>query len=106
MSSDERKAVRQQEEKLRYTEEYANLCMKETQIISSSKEKDTLFLMDRATALTEKNLTLLRGQPKSIKDPTILQSVINHLNQIHDGFIGTIEHLLSKSNKNFGTNNS
>ena len=106
MSSDERKAVRQQEEKLRYTEEYANLCMKETQIISSSKEKDTVFLMDRATALTEKKLDFITRATKSIKDPAMLQTVINHLNQIHDGFMATIEHLLSKSNRNFGTNNA
>lgn len=106
MSSEERKVVRQQEEKLRYTEEYAYLCMKETQIISSSKEKDTVFLMDRATALTEKKMDFITRATKNIKDPTMLQTVINHLNQIHVGFMSTIETLLSKSNRNFGTNNA
>jgi hypothetical protein len=105
MSSDERKAVHQQEEKLRYTQVYADLCLKETQIISTSKEKDTVYLMDRATALTEKKLDIITRATKSIKDPVLLQTVINHLNDIHNGFMSTIEHLLSKSNKNFGANN-
>lgn len=106
MSSEERKVVHHQAEKLRYTQEYAELCMKETQIISSSKEKDTVFLMDRATALTEKKLDFITRATKTIKDPAMLQTVINHLNEIHDGFMMTIEHLLSKSNRNFGTNNA
>lgn len=106
MSSEERKAVRQQEEKLRYTEEYARLCMKETQVISSAKEKDTVFLMDSATALTEKKLDFITKATKNIKDPVMLQSVINHLNRMHEGFMATIEMLLSKSNKNFGANNA
>jgi hypothetical protein len=103
MSSEERKTVRKQEEKLRYTQEYSELCIKETQIISSAKEKDTIYLMDRATSIAEKKLDFIAKAIKNIKDPVLLEAIINNLNQIHNGFMVTIDNLLSKSNKNFGS---
>ncbi|MBL0053076.1 MAG: DUF4407 domain-containing protein [Bacteroidetes bacterium] len=67
MSSEERKVVHQQAERLRYTQEYAELCVKETQIISSAKEKDSMYLMERATAISEKKLDFISKAVKNIK---------------------------------------
>ena len=104
MSSEERLKVKQQEEKLRLTQAFAELCHKETQIIAANKEKDSIYLMAKAQELTEKKIDFVGRAVKNIKDEGLLKEVLARFDQIHAGFMATINQLISNSNSNFSPN--
>ena len=104
MSSKERLEYKQQEEKLRLTQAFAELCQKETQIIASNKEKDSLYLMTKAHEMAEKKIDFVGRAIKRIKDESLLKQVLEQFEQIHAGFMSTIDQLIAKSNSNFSTN--
>lgn len=101
MSSKERLEFKQQEEKLRLTQAFAELCHKETQIIAGNKEKDSIYLMAKAQELTEKKIDFVGRAIKHIKDEALLKDVLARFDQIHAGFMTTINQLITKSNSNF-----
>ena len=104
MSSKERLEYKQQEEKLCLTKAFAELCHKETQIIAGNKEKDSLYLMAKAHEMAERKIDFIGRAIKSIKDETLLKQVLEQFEQIHVGFMNTIDQLIAKSNSNFSTN--
>jgi hypothetical protein len=101
MSSKERLEFKQQEEKLRLTQAFAELCHKETQIIACNKEKDSIYLMAKAQELTEKKIDFVGRAIKHIKEEGLLKEVLARFDQIHAGFMNTINQLITKSNSNF-----
>lgn len=101
MSSKERLEFKQQEEKLRLTQAFAELCHKETQIIAGNKEKDSIYLMAKAQELTEKKIDFVGRAIKHIKEEGLLKEVLARFDQIHAGFMSTINQLITKSNSNF-----
>jgi hypothetical protein len=101
MSSKERLEFKQQEEKLRLTQAFAELCHKETQIIAGNKEKDSIYLMAKAQELTEKKIDFVGRAIKHIKDEGLLKEVLARFDQIHAGFMSTINQLITMSNSNF-----
>lgn len=101
MSSKERLEFKQQEEKLRLTQAFAELSHKETQIIAGNKEKDSIYLMAKAQELTEKKIDFVGRAIKHIKDEGLLKEVLARFDQIHAGFMFTINQLITKSNSNF-----
>lgn len=104
MSSKERLEYKQQEEKLRLTQAFAELCHKETQIIAGNKEKDSLYLMVKAHEMAEKKIDFVGRAIKSIKDEALLKQVLEQFEQIHAGFMNTIDQLIARSNSNFSPN--
>lgn len=105
MSSKERMAVKQQEEKLRLTNAFAELCHKETQVIASNMQKDSIYLMAKAQEMTERKIDFVARALKNIKDETLLSEVLASFEAVHTGFMNVISQLISKSNSNFSTNN-
>lgn len=105
MSSEERLKFKQQEEKLRLTQAFAELCLKETQIIAGNKEKDSIYLMAKAQELTEKKIDFVGRAIKHIKDEGLLKEVLTRFDMIHAGFMTTINQLINKSNDNFSSDN-
>jgi len=104
MSSKERLEYKQQEEKMRLTQAFAELCHKETQIIAGNKEKDSLYLMAKAHEMAEKKIEFEAKAIKSIKDETLLTQVLEQFEKIHAGLMNTIDQLIAKSNSNFSPN--
>lgn len=104
MSSGERLKVKQQEEKLRLTQVFSELCLKETQVIANHKEKDSVYLMAKVQELTDKKIDFVAKALKRIKDEKILAQVLSKLDEIHNGFLKTIEDVTAKSNANFSVN--
>jgi len=103
MCSKERLEFKSQEEKLRLTEAFAELCYKETQIVTSYKEKDSLYLMLKAQEMTEHKLEFVARAIKNIKDESVLKEVLGYFDSVHSGFMETINQLIIKSNSNFST---
>lgn len=104
MSSEERIKVKQQEEKLRLTQTFAELCLKETQVIANLKEKDSVFLMTKVQELTDKKLDFVAKALNMVQDKTILAQVLSKFDEIHNGFLNTIQELIAKSNANYSVN--
>jgi hypothetical protein len=103
MSSKERLEFKQQEEKLRLTQAFAELCQQETQIIAANKAKDSIFLMAKLQELTEKKIDFDERAMSTIMDEDLLNEILAKFNQIHNGFMDTINQLIIKSNSNFST---
>lgn len=103
MSSNERLQLKGQEEKLRLTQAFNDLCCKEIQIYLSSKEKDSNYLMIKALEMSERKIDLVGKAVKSIKDETLLNETLVTFENIHAGFMQTVNQLLAKSNSNFST---
>lgn len=101
MSSKERLDFKQQEEKLRLTQAFAELCHKETQILAGNKEKDSIYLMAKAQEITEKKIDFVGRAMKHIKDEGQLKVVLTRFDQIHEGFMQAIDQLIAKSNASF-----
>lgn len=106
MSSKERLQLKSQEEKLRLTQAFNEICCKEIQSFLTAKEKDSNYLMMKALEMSERKIDIAGKAIKSIKDETLLNETLTVLENIHAGFMQTVEQLLSKSNTNFSTSKS
>lgn len=105
MSSKERLELKQQEEKLRLTEAFSELCHKETQVIAEHKAKDSIYLMAKAQEITDKKIDFVARAMKRIKDESVLKEVLARFDEAHAGIMTIIQQLINKSNSNFSTNN-
>lgn len=101
MSSTERLKMKEQEENLRLTQQFAELCHKETQVIAENKEKDSIYLMIKAQEMTDKKIDFVARAVGNIKDEELLREVLGRFDQIHSGFMATLNQLIIKSNANF-----
>ena len=57
--------------------------------------------MAKAQELTEKKIDFVGRAIKHIKDEGLLKEVLARFDQIHAGFMSTINQLITKSNSNF-----
>jgi hypothetical protein len=101
MSSAERLKIKQQEDKLIYTEAYANLCHSEIKVLIDNKEKDTTYLMSKALMMSEKKTDLIGKVVKKIKDKQLLDEVIASIQSSHNGYMTVLNELIGKSNSNY-----
>ena len=60
--------------------------------------------MAKAHEMAERKIDFIGRAIKSIKDETLLKQVLEQFEQIHVGFMNTIDQLIAKSNSNFSTN--
>nr|WP_315123934.1 DUF4407 domain-containing protein [uncultured Capnocytophaga sp.] len=99
LSSQERLEYRQKEEKLRITKALAELYFKQIQTVIDSKEKDSIYLMDKVLNISQKKMDLI-SKAMNIKEKSLLEEVLAQFGQIHEGFMLTVNDLIEKSKLN------
>jgi hypothetical protein len=103
MLSKERLELNQQEEKFRLTKAFAEICHKEVDIITTYKQKDSIYLMTKAQEMSDKKIDFIGRAIKTIKDPSMLNEVLAQIERVYSGYMDIINQLTTKSNNNFST---
>ena len=99
LTSQERLEYRQKEEKLRITKALAELYFKQIQTVIDSKEKESIYLMDKVLNISQKKMDLI-SKAMNIKEKSLPEEVLAQFGQIHEGFMLTVNDLIEKSKLN------
>ena len=101
-TAEERKAVLIKSESIRRTKEILELFKIETKAVLNSKKEQTVFLMEQLNTMTDKKLAFQFKIIKNVTDEGAREKLLTELDEIFNGFVGTVETILEKSN-NFHT---
>src|SRR5690606_29129941 len=90
--SDARAKVLVKENDLRCQEEYYKLCVAEVDMLMSQKSHDSVHLMDRVLAMSEKRaIYKQRAAKRFADDAPVLNTVFAEIDSIFESFVRTVQ---------------
>jgi hypothetical protein len=90
------------ENELRCQEEYFKLCVAEVDMLMGQKSQDSVHLMDRVLAMSEKRVYYkLRAAKRFGNDESLLTKVYTEIDAVYESFVRTVQAMNQRSDDNF-----